>query len=87
VYFPLGGSRVPVPRHYLNLLITFAVTGLGHGANWTFVLWGLYNGALLITEIILGRWYLRQGFFWTTARRIATLAFVIIGWVSSVRSQ
>ncbi|MEG2377640.1 MAG: MBOAT family O-acyltransferase [Clostridia bacterium] len=44
VYIPLGGSRVSRPRYYLNNMITFAASGLWHGANWTFVIWGLLNG-------------------------------------------
>ncbi|HEY2583193.1 MAG TPA: MBOAT family O-acyltransferase [Mucilaginibacter sp.] len=50
LYFPLGGSRVPIPRKYLNLMIVFLISGLWHGANWTFVIWGALHGALLIIE-------------------------------------
>ena len=45
VYIPLGGSRVALPRVYLNLMITFLVSGVWHGAGWTFVAWGLLHGA------------------------------------------
>jgi D-alanyl-lipoteichoic acid acyltransferase DltB (MBOAT superfamily) len=48
VYIPLGGSRVPVARHYVNLLLTFTLSGLWHGANWTYVLWGVLNGTYLV---------------------------------------
>ncbi len=48
VYIPLGGSRVPVMRWRFNLLLTFFVTGLWHGASWTFVAWGLYHAILII---------------------------------------
>lgn len=44
VYIPLGGNRVGKARYYFNNLITFVLSGLWHGANWTFVLWGLLNG-------------------------------------------
>ena len=44
VYIPLGGSRLPGFRHARNILIVFAVSGLWHGAGWTFVIWGLLNG-------------------------------------------
>lgn len=44
VYIPLGGNRVKVSRYYLNILLTFLVSGLWHGANWTFVLWGGLHG-------------------------------------------
>ena len=52
LYIPLGGSRVGVMRRYMNLMITFLVSGLWHGANWTYVLWGGAHGALLVLEDI-----------------------------------
>ena len=48
VYIPLGGNRVTLARHYLNLMITFVISGLWHGANWTFVAWGFLHGVYLI---------------------------------------
>jgi alginate O-acetyltransferase complex protein AlgI len=48
LYIPLGGNRVKLPRHYANLLITFVISGLWHGANWTFVAWGFLHGIYLI---------------------------------------
>ena len=44
VYIPLVGSRCSRPRKYFNLLVTFVVSGLWHGANWTFLIWGFLNG-------------------------------------------
>jgi D-alanyl-lipoteichoic acid acyltransferase DltB (MBOAT superfamily) len=55
VFIPLGGSRVRVPRWYLNLMFTFVVSGLWHGAKWTFVLWGALNGFYLVAELALSR--------------------------------
>lgn len=52
LYISLGGNRVTVPRWYLNLFITFLVSGFWHGANWTFVVWGALNGAYLIIGIL-----------------------------------
>src|SRR5262249_18899478 len=52
VYIPLGGNRVSIPRWYANLFITFLISGLWHGANWTFVVWGALNGAYLILSIM-----------------------------------
>lgn len=44
VYFPLGGSRCSVQRRYLNVLITFFVSGIWHGSKWSFIAWGLLHG-------------------------------------------
>ena len=52
VYIPLGGNRVPQWRWYMNLLITFVISGLWHGANWTFIFWGALNGIYLILSIM-----------------------------------
>ena len=48
LFIPLGGSRVPRARIYVNLMITMALGGLWHGASWHFMLWGVYQGALLV---------------------------------------
>ena len=50
LYISLGGSRVSLPRVYVNLIIVFIITGLWHGAAWNFVIWGLANGAFIIIE-------------------------------------
>ncbi len=49
-YIPIGGSRVSVSRWYLNLFLTFLVSGLWHGANWTFVIWGALHGVYIVIE-------------------------------------
>lgn len=51
VYLPLGGNRVPTWRWYTNLLLVFLVSGLWHGANWTFVVWGALHGTYLVFAI------------------------------------
>ncbi len=48
IYIPLGGSRVGTSRHYFNILIVFLISGLWHGANWTFIFWGTLHGFYLI---------------------------------------
>lgn len=53
VYIPLGGSRVSKFRHLLNLIITFSISGLWHGANWTFLAWGFLNGLLYLPSIYI----------------------------------
>ena len=50
IYIPLGGSRCSRSRNYMNLLITFIVSGLWHGVEWTFVLWGVFLGFACILE-------------------------------------
>lgn len=50
LYIPLGGSRVSYWRRNYNLFITFTISGLWHGANWTYVIWGMLNGFYLIIE-------------------------------------
>ena len=51
LYFPLGGSKVAIPRWYLNLFIVFMVSGLWHGANWTFIVWGALHGIYQIFSV------------------------------------
>lgn len=53
VYIPLGGSRVKRSRIYFNILITFLISGLWHGASWTFVIWGALHGIYLILSRVL----------------------------------
>lgn len=52
LYIPLGGNRASKPRWLFNLFITFLVSGLWHGANWTFIIWGALNGIYLIIEAL-----------------------------------
>ena len=55
VYFPLGGNRVSVPRWTVNVLIVFLVSGLWHGASWTFVVWGSLHGLYMVIEGLWAR--------------------------------
>ena len=52
LYISLGGNRVSIPRWYFNLFIVFLISGLWHGANWTFVMWGAIHGFYLIFALI-----------------------------------
>ena len=54
IYFPLGGSRCSRKKAMLNTLLVFFVSGLWHGANWTFVVWGIYNAVLIIIGNMIG---------------------------------
>lgn len=49
VYIPLGGNRCTEFRHYMNIMIAFLLSGIWHGANWTFLFWGALNGLYLVT--------------------------------------
>lgn len=53
LYIPLGGNRVKVSRLYFNLFFVFLVSGFWHGANWTFILWGVLHGFYLIFALII----------------------------------
>jgi alginate O-acetyltransferase complex protein AlgI len=52
LYIPLGGNRVAIPRWYFNLFIVFLLSGLWHGANWTYITWGGLNGFYLIFALV-----------------------------------
>lgn len=54
VYIPLGGSRCSKRRTYFNIFVTFLVSGFWHGANWTFIVWGIIHGLLQILEKAMG---------------------------------
>ncbi len=90
VYIPLGGNRKGTARKYLNLMITFGTSGLWHGANWTFVAWGLLNGAYQIIGSLLKP--LRSGFIrlfglnensqgHKALRILFTFSLVTVSWV------
>jgi hypothetical protein len=77
VYIPLGGSRRGSIRTYLNVLIVFFVSGVWHGANWTFILWGIINGLGNIFDKLFGRF-----FKWVprAAGVVLTFAFSTLAW-------
>ena len=52
LYFPMGGSRVSTQRLYYNLMVVFALSGLWHGADWTFIIWGSLNGFYLVFALM-----------------------------------
>jgi len=60
LYIPLGGSRISVPRTYINLFLTMVLGGLWHGASWTFVVWGAIHGGFLGTERYVKQWWARR---------------------------
>ena len=50
VYFPMGGSRVTISKYIFNILVVFILSGLWHGASWTFIIWGLLHAVFLLTD-------------------------------------
>ena len=76
VYIPLGGNRCSAYRHSFNLLITFLISGLWHGANWTFVIWGGIHGAAQVIENTLEKWL--SPFRQTKAGKIIAMIVVFI---------
>ena len=82
VYIPLGGSRGTSSRTVINLWTVFLLTGIWHGANWTFLVWGLFHGALLVGERFTGQRVLEETSLGRQiARRGYVLVAVMIGWV------
>ncbi len=90
LYIPLGGSRISRPRTIVNILITFTLCGLWHGANWTFVVWGFLNGLMFVPLILLNRHQANKEIVainrplptWSDAFGIlGTQTFVLISWV------
>jgi alginate O-acetyltransferase complex protein AlgI len=80
LYIPLGGNRRGKTRTCLNMAVVCVLCGLWHGANWTFLFWGIYHGIFLIIERISGlRDVSREKY--KIARRLVTLLIVVVGWV------
>ena len=79
VYIPLGGNRVSRGKWVRNILIVWGLTGLWHGADWNFLLWGLYYGVLLLVEKLwLGKYLERLP---KALRWLLCMMIVCIGWV------
>ena len=90
LYIPLGGNRVAEWRWYFNLLIVFIVSGIWHGANWTFIIWGALHGLYLICSLVFtpGRtalihWFRlnRHPMILQCVRRCTVFALVCFAWI------
>jgi alginate O-acetyltransferase complex protein AlgI len=90
VYIPLGGNKLGEVRLFINLLVVFVISGLWHGANWTFVIWGGLNGILMVMsiygskvykKIFTDRYYQRQSVLLTGINIFATFHLVLLTWV------
>lgn len=80
LYIPLGGNRFGTTRTYFNLVLTFFLCGLWHGAKMTFVIWGVYQGVFLILERLSGKKTV-YGFLPNFMQIIITNIIVMFGWV------
>ena len=90
VYIPLGGSRGTKVMVIRNILIVFFLSGLWHGANWTFVVWGLYNGIIIAVLTLLNLNQKRSAIisescflppFKEIGQIVLTFALVVVGWI------
>lgn len=78
VYIPLGGNRVGKIKQYRNIFIVWILTGFWHGANWNFILWGLYFAVILCAEKLLYKKYLEKSKVFS---RVYVMLLVIISFV------
>lgn len=78
LYIPLGGNRLGEVRTYLNLWIVFLLSGLWHGANWTFVVWGAFHGSFLVIERLSQH---TRAIPPLAIRRALTFVVILVSWV------
>lgn len=81
VYIPMGGSRCSKLRNYWNILITFLVSGIWHGANWTYIIWGIIHGAVQVIEKASGLNKKESKGVWRFVRIVVTFTIVTFAWV------
>lgn len=86
VYIPLGGNRRGAARWCLNIMIVFMISGVWHGANWTFLVWGFLNGAYLVIEHLYGKAIPKQkgkrnNAFIALFHRTKVFIFITLAWV------
>jgi len=79
LYIPLGGNKVSTKRIYFNLVFVFFISGFWHGANWNFIVWGLFHGLFLVLERLFLSATLKK--MPVIFQRFYTFFIVIIGWV------
>ncbi|PJA89801.1 MAG: MBOAT family protein [Candidatus Magasanikbacteria bacterium CG_4_9_14_3_um_filter_32_9] len=79
LYIPLGGNRGTKTRTFINLWVVFLISGLWHGASWTFVVWGIYHGIFLIVDRLF--WNKFEKKVHKTVSISFTFFFIMIGWV------
>lgn len=79
VYIPLGGNRVSLPKQIRNIAVVWLLTGFWHGANWNYVLWGVYFGVFLVIEKFFLAKYLKR-----LPKAVSHIYTLLIVWVSFV---
>ncbi|MBN2078703.1 MAG: MBOAT family protein [Spirochaetes bacterium] len=79
LYIPLGGNRAGAARTYLNLWIVFFVSGLWHGANWTFIVWGLFHGFFMFLDRVF--WIEKSKKLPAALNIVTTFLLLVVGWV------
>jgi alginate O-acetyltransferase complex protein AlgI len=89
LYFPLGGNRKGRGQTYINLMLVMTLGGLWHGANWNFLVWGAYHGALLVVHrgyrlAIDGSRFeaVTESMVWRAFGVLVTFSFVSAGWIT-----
>lgn len=81
VYIPMGGSRCSKLRNYWNIFVTFFVSGIWHGANWTFIVWGCMHGICQIIEKMLGQRKCNYGWLGKIVKIVITFLLVNFAWI------
>ncbi len=90
LYIPLGGNRVSIPRWSFNILAVFIISGLWHGASWTFIIWGALHGLYMVAENILKPVWSRlfnalkidtRSFSFTAAKVFMVFNLVCFAWI------
>jgi len=81
VYIPMGGSRCSKLRNYWNIFVTFLVSGIWHGANWSFIVWGCMHGFCQIIEKLLGQQKCNYGWFGKAVKIVITFLIVNFAWI------
>ncbi|MBR5843674.1 MAG: MBOAT family protein [Bacteroidaceae bacterium] len=81
IYIPMGGSKCSKLRNYWNIFVTFLVSGIWHGANWTFIVWGCIHGLCQIIEKMLGLQKCNYGWAAKSIRIVTTFIIVNFAWI------
>lgn len=81
VYIPLGGNRKGKVRTYSNTMMVFLLSGIWHGANWTFILWGVIHGIFMTIEKVIKDYGKKSRKIWEIVGRVYVFVFVNITWV------